>query len=83
MAKKKHRYELFFSAFGWTIVDTKKGEEWMIDSYCGDQILKNDSYGKMAFKNKEIRAIPIPESLATKLIRHTTKMLMKYDPEDE
>jgi len=71
------------SAYGWTFIDLKRGEEWKLDDYDADRILKNNPYGEKAFKNKEIKAIPIPDELAKQLVHHITKPLMKFDPEEE
>ena len=80
---KKHRYEIYMSTLGWTLVDLKKGEEWKIDDYCGNTILKNSSYGEKAFKNKCVKSIPIPKTLANELFQHRVKLIMKFDPNEE
>jgi len=83
MAKKKHRYELFVSAYGWTLSDLEKGEEWQLDDYDADRILAGNPYGEKAFKNRELKAIPIPNWLGEKLMDHRIKILVHFDPEEE
>lgn len=79
----KHRYELFMSSYGWTLVDLRKGEEWKLDDYDADKILKDNPYGEMAFKNREIKAIPIPNELAKELMEHITELLLEFDLAEE